>query len=113
MTVKVQQFQALTRAIEFAAESHRVTGQNLANISTPGYRAKEIPFEALLENLDKPKSTGNFEVQESAGLATRADGNNVDLDRELSALKKNAMAFQTLAQLLASQMGILKQAING
>ena len=115
MIGKVQHFQALQQAIQFAEESHRVTGQNIANINTPGYQTKEVRFDELVDRLSKSRETGGqaFEVAETEGLQQRNDGNNVDLDRELAALKKNAMAYQTLTQLLGSKMGILKQAING
>ena len=38
--------------MEFAVQSHRVTSQNLANINTPGYQAREIQFDQLLNRLD-------------------------------------------------------------
>ena len=115
MIGKVQHFQALQQAIQFAEQSHRVTGQNIANINTPGYQTKEVSFEQLVDRVSDPRASRGaaFEVTEATGLEQRNDGNNVDLDCELAALKKNAMAYQTLTQLLGSKMGILKQAING
>ena len=114
MTGKVQQFQALTEAIDFASQHHRVTGQNIANINTPGYQALELRFDQLLNRMDGAgQPGGDYQVQETEGLTARVDGNNVDLDHELAALKKNALAYQTLTQLLGSKMGILKQAIRG
>jgi flagellar basal-body rod protein FlgB len=113
MIGKVQQFEALSAAIQMASESHRVTGQNLANVNTPGYKSLQVNFEQLLERLDgKKPEDSRYSVTQSAGLPTRSDGNNVDMDRELAALKKNAMAYQTLTQLLGAKMGILKQAIR-
>lgn len=115
MTVKVQQFEMLTQAIQFAVQSHQVTGQNLANINTPGYKAKEVRFQELLDRVESKSSNpvAEFQVEIANERTMRNDGNTVDLDRELAALKKNALAFQTLTQLLGSKMGILKQAING
>ena len=114
MTGKVQQFEALSKAIEFSSQAHRVTGQNIANLNTPGYQSLEVRFDELLNRLDGSKpTTAAYEVHQVQGLAVRNDGNNVDLDHELAALKKNALAFQTLSQLLGSKMGIMKQAIRG
>ena len=114
MTGKVSQFQALTEAIEFASQSHRVTSQNVANINTPGYQTREIQFDQLLKRLNGEATNGNeFQVTKAEGMAVRADGNNVDLDREIGSLRKNALAYQTLTQLLGSKMGIMKRAIDG
>ncbi|MDE0934670.1 MAG: flagellar basal body rod protein FlgB [Mariniblastus sp.] len=116
MIGKVEQFRALQEAMQFASQNHRVSSQNLANINTPGYQTREVDFDQLLDRLDgkaRKLTSTDYEVSQVDGLAERRDGNNVDLDRELAALKKNTLAYQTLTQLLGSKMGILKQAING
>lgn len=118
MTDISQHFHALGAAIQFAHESHRATGQNLANVNTPNYKTKELPFEQLLSQINHPDADDNtaaleFQLQETSGLAERVDGNNVDLDRELAMMKKNALAYQTLTQLLGSKMSILQSSISG
>lgn len=116
MTGIVQHFRNLAEAIQFAEQNHRTTGQNLANINTPGYRSLEVPFDQLLSRIDGESGLPageEYKIYETKGLEVRSDGNNVDLDREMALLKKNALAFQTLTQLLGSKMGIYKQAING
>ncbi|MEZ6095647.1 MAG: hypothetical protein R3C03_15700 [Pirellulaceae bacterium] len=52
-------------------------------------------------------------VQEAKGLLERTDGNNVDLDQQVSNLKRNAMLFQTFSNLLAAKMDTMKRAMNG
>ncbi len=114
MTGIVQHFRSLAEAIQYAEQNHRTSGQNLANLNTPGYRALEIPFDQLLSRINGESASGEeYAIHETEGLEVRSDGNNIDLDRELAMLKKNALAYQTLTQLLGSKMGILKQAING
>ena len=118
MTDISQHFHTLGAAIQFAHESHRATGQNLANVNTPNYKTKELPFEQLLSQLENPDSDGlttadTYQLQDTSGLAERVDGNNVDLDRELAMMKKNTMAYQMLTQLLGSKMGIIQRSISG
>jgi len=122
MTDISQHYQSLSVAIEFARESHRVIGQNLANVNTPGYKTAELSFENLLSKIEATSTGANgsekdglikFESHETNGLPERSDGNNVDMDRELANLKKNSMVYQTLTQLLGSKMGMLQRAING
>ena len=119
MTDISQHFQSLGLAIEFARESHRTIGQNLANVNTPGYKTAELSFENLLSKIEAASASSKkeglikFETHETNGLPERGDGNNVDMDRELANLKKNSMVYQTLTQLLGAKMGMLQRAING
>ena len=99
--------------MEFAHQSHLATGQNLANVNTPNYKTKSVSFDQLVDSLQSGSlPTGQLNLQDVKGLQDRADGNNVDLDRELAMLKKNALAYQTLTQLLGSKLGILQHAIS-
>ncbi|MEJ7590453.1 MAG: hypothetical protein WKF77_02820 [Planctomycetaceae bacterium] len=47
------------------------------------------------------------------GLTARADGNNVDIDREMGQLNKNAMLQQTYVQLLSTYLEQMRLAIQG
>ena len=116
MTGISSQFQQLQVAIRFAEQSHRVSGQNLANVNTPNFKTQELSFDQLLSQFKlgtngKSNDTG-FALMNTEGLPNKADGNNVDMDRELALLKKNTLAYQTLTQLLGAKMGILKQSIK-
>ena len=111
MTGLPSQYRLLTNAIEFAREHHQVISQNVANVNTPEYKARTISFDEFLAS-GKSKSS-DFTIEYVRGLPTRNDGNNVDMDRELANLKKNAMAHQTLTQLLGTQISIMQRAISG
>jgi flagellar basal-body rod protein FlgB len=119
MTDISQHFNTLGQAIQFAHESHRVTSQNLANVNTPHYQTQELSFQQFLSKLETGSESDNMNdiaslvVRNVDGLTERADGNNVDLERELALLKKNSMAYQTLTQLLGSKMGIIQRSMTG
>ena len=53
------------------------------------------------------------EVVATPGLTARADGNNVDIDREIGQLNKNAMLQQTYVQLLSTYLEQMRLAIQG
>ena len=53
------------------------------------------------------------EVSDLEGLAERVDGNNVDIETEVSELKKNALVAQAYAQLIASKLATMRRAISG
>ena len=46
------------------------------------------------------------------GLATKNDGNNVDLDREARLLAENALRFSVASNLVKSQIQQLRSAIK-
>ena len=91
--------------------------QNLANVNTAGYQRLDVQFEeALAESI---RGSGSAQAQEvTAKIVTdnsssvRADGNNVDVDKELSQLNKNTLLFQMYSQLLKSQFDTMRRAIE-
>jgi flagellar basal-body rod protein FlgB len=111
MTGLPSQYRLITNAIEFAREHHQVISQNVANVNTPEYKARTISFDEFLAS--GKSGSADFTIEYVQGLPTRNDGNNVDMDRELANLKKNAMAHQTLTQLLGTQISIMQRAISG
>jgi flagellar basal-body rod protein FlgB len=106
----------LGRVLDVAALRHRVISQNVANVNTPGYRRLEVTFEdEFARALAAP--TGATppvlpQVVEGDG-PERVDGNNVDMDREMNALAKNALLYNTAAQVAASRLAMLRAAIAG
>lgn len=116
MHAMVSQFQLLHHALEFSNQNHRVISQNLANVNTPNYRARQLSFEQFLADVQKHNLTGaarQFDVQLAEGFIARGDGNNVDLDAEIANLKRNDLIHQTLIQLLGAKMETTRTAIKG
>lgn len=101
--------------LDAAMKRQRVIAKNLANVDTPGFKAKELRFsrdlkEALAEG--GPAGDVPMEVVEREGPA-KPDGNTVDLDRELSDLSENALSYQTLVTLVALKTNMVRSAIAG
>lgn len=109
------QFDLLGRLINAAETRHRVISNNIANVNTPNYRRLDVSFEEQLaqEMAGGTSMQAQPEIVQTQGLVARADGNNVDIDREIGQLNKNAMLQQTWIQLLASEMEQMRLAISG
>lgn len=108
--------------MDVTATRHRVLAGNLANVDTPGYQRKDIDpaFKADLEkailagDIRSIHAMGPIAIAEEDGLgATRPDGNNVALDRELQLINGNALAFEATSQFVSGSLGRLKTAITG
>ena len=116
VSVIPSQFELLKQSIDALSLRHKVVSQNLANLNTPGYRAKEVIFE---EELGKRLRSGRNQslneplVRVDADRSARFDGNTVDLDLEVSALEKNAMLYETYTELLSSKISMMRSAITG
>lgn len=117
MTGIPSQYSLLGNALEFAQFRHGVIGQNIANVNTPGFQAREAAFGQFLElaqaGSGEIHTAEDFEMARTLGLTPRADGNNVDLDKEFGELKRNALMFQTFSQLLAAKMDTMRRAMQG
>lgn len=118
MSVIPAQLDVLQGLLRVSEQRHRVIGQNIANVNTPGYRRHDVSFEDAVKKVllsTSGESLRGFEpeVHEVEGLPSRADGNNVDIDREMGELSKNSLLYQTLAQVLASRLGTMRSAITG
>jgi flagellar basal-body rod protein FlgB len=115
------QFDLLGRLINATEVRHRVISNNIANVNTPNYQRMDIEFEQqLAKEMSKPADSGGNssiharpEMILTPGLKARADGNNVDIDREIGQLNKNAMMQQTYVQLLSTYLEQMKLAIQG
>ncbi len=90
----------------------RLVASNIANADTPDYQTKDIDFEAeLRHSLAQPNSAPI--VSDVPGLRVKADGNNVDLDRESRLLSENAIRFNVATQLVRGNLKTLRLAITG
>jgi flagellar basal-body rod protein FlgB len=120
---------ALEGYVDRLAQRHKIVASNIANIDTPGYRTQDIRFHATMEEL-LAESTGNLRttnerhiegeafnsianmVFEPQGLVERADGNNVDIDREMKNLSETTFGYSMATQLLRSRYQRLITSIN-
>jgi flagellar basal-body rod protein FlgB len=91
------------RALDLRMEKQRIIASNLANINTPGYKALKMDFEASLTNalngVENP-----VVVQASTDPAHSLDGNNVDMETELSDMSRNKLMYQVTTQILAAKL---------
>ncbi len=100
----------LEQYMTLLADRQKLVAANIANADTPGYKTKDIDFQAELQNALAGSPPNVEEVQ---GLTVKNDGNNVSLDREARLLAENAIRFSVASNLLRGQIRTLKLAIDG
>lgn len=110
----------LEKMLDVSAIKHKVIASNIANINTPGYKKMEISFSDQLDKAIKDTSMNKFDTiqpkiiiaENDKNETIRNDGNNVDMDKEISALMKNTSSYNIYSQLLAKKMELVKSAIE-
>jgi flagellar basal-body rod protein FlgB len=100
----------LEQYMDLLSARQKLVASNVANVDTPGYKTKDLDFQAEFRNMIEGDSPQAVEV---AGLKTRNDGNNVSLDREARLLAENALRFTLASNLLRSEIRAVRSAIQG
>ena len=100
----------LEKYLNLLSLRQKLTASNIANADTPGYKTRDIDFQAEFAAALDGASPRVLEVN---GLAVKNDGNNVSLDREARMLAENALRFNIGIQLLKGELEDVRKAING
>ena len=107
-----------------------VLANNLANADTPGFKARDVDFQAMLNQATEASRGLAMERTNDAHMDTSGsgqanellyrvphqpsiDGNTVDAQQEQTRFMRNAMDFQASFQFLSSKFSGLSKAIKG
>ena len=101
---------SLEKYMDVLAVRQKLVASNIANIDTPGYRTKDVDFQAEFANHLRGQSS--TVPQEVSGLQIKNDGNSVNLDRESQLMSENSIRFSAATNLLKGQLRVLKSAIH-
>lgn len=136
MNSDLTSFQLLENALRAAQLRQQVYSNNIANIDTPGYKRQDVQFENVLQDalqrtvvptpsgaqgaVGFPQSlnwTAAVSVQptvvQDSSTVVDNNGNNVDVDAEMSKLAENQIQYNALIQDVQSRLARLRTAING
>ncbi len=95
----------------------KAIANNIANLNTAGYRRYDVKFEELLaEQLDR---TGTADLDKIAPETFQpmttpvgANGNDVELEREVGQMIKNGAMYQSYMRMLKKTYGQMEMAIG-
>ena len=111
-------FSLLGKMMTLHSARHRVMSENIANVNTPYYNRKEFNFGRSLNHaMSQGTATAyqgvNGRIDRPNNTPVRNNGNNVDIDMEIVAMKENSMLYQIYTELYAQKVGMVKRAIRG
>ena len=114
--------QMIEDRLSLSSTNQKLISSNLANINTPGYRAKELSFENTLRQsleeqvLQMVRSNSNHMEPDEPLQAMRSpevvETGPVDLDTQMVALSKNSIEYQHMVGILNKKFTMLKSAIT-
>lgn len=119
----------MTVALDALSKQQAVISHNIANIDTPGFLAKEVPFKERLDaalrshnSLPLARTHGQHlavlalseampQVTQRRGVTPRVDGNTVDINREMVDLVETSLKYRAVAQLVSKRLSLIKTII--
>ncbi len=103
-------------ALELRSQRMGLLASNIANAATPGYKAKDIDFNAALQTRIKGVSTetaAKANVQYRVPVMPSLDGNTVEMSTEQLAFSQNAVGYASTLAFLTAKVDTVKRAIKG
>ncbi len=120
-------WQTVAQSLKWRLLKHDVIAENIANVDTPGYRRRELPFEKVMEAYLKgapPLKVTNPRHLKPSLLSPptlrreevlppdEGTPNNVSLEEEMAKLAENNLLYQATVQALIKELELLREAIT-
>ena len=100
---------SIEQYMNLVSARQKLVASNIANADTPGYSTQDIDFHSEFENAAAGQAPA---VIQPEGLTAKADGNNVNLDREARLLSENALRFSIASNFARGELSSLRTAIQ-
>ncbi|CEA04443.1 flagellar basal body rod protein FlgB [Lysinibacillus sp. BF-4] len=119
---------SLESGLTYASTKQKVIAQNIANVDTPNYKAKDVSFKRMLAQQQQAVMHANrtdarhfdFTFNKSTpgvysytNLRYRANGNGVDMDKQQAELAENVIYNNALIERLNGKFRTLNTVIKG
>ncbi len=114
--------------LNFRGERQKVISSNIANINTPNYKTKDLVFKDELKKaqpmLQMARTTNShfsnisltsnskYNLVQVQGLEEQNDGNNVNLDTQMSEMAKNKLMFDALQSSIKKDSRLFRSVIE-
>ena len=120
-------FQVLGKSLDYSSAKQKVISQNIANVDTPNYKAKDVVKNSFKEILGasleayrtdsrhltfRKHSNESIIVTEQRGSYNN-DGNSVDVDKEMADLATNQIYYNAVTDRLSGKFSSLQNVIRG
>ena len=120
---------SLEKGLNYASLKNKTIAQNIANVDTPNYKAKNVNFKQMLSDAKESSTISakrtdirhyDFQIQQSTpgvysydNFNYRSNGNGVDMDAEQASLAENTIYYNALVERVSSKFNTLNTVIKG
>ena len=120
---------SLEKGLNYASLKNKTIAQNIANVDTPNYKAKNVNFKQMLSDAEEASTISakrtdvrhyDFQIQQSTpgvysydNFNYRSNGNGVDMDAEQASLAENTIYYNALVERVSSKFNTLNTVIKG
>jgi flagellar basal-body rod protein FlgB len=100
-------------ALQVRGQRMGVLASNIANASTPGFKARDIDFRTAMQSMEAGSGDLAAATLYRVPTQTSMDGNTVELSHEQTAFAENAIQYQTTLSFLNGRISTLTRALKG
>lgn len=117
----------LDKAADSSWKRQTIINNNIANVSTPGYKRQELDFEGLLKQklnhskyVDLDSKIEKLELgqltpevyTDAENYSYREDGNNVDIDKENTEMASEQIRYSTLTDSVTQEFSRMQSVLK-
>ena len=110
-------------SLQLRMDRAEIIAGNLANVDTPGFKARDINYRQIMQDvaynigsgIDKPyqEAQSGHQLLYRTPYQASADGNTAELNIEQANFASNSMDFQTSLTFMNMKISGLQKAIKG
>lgn len=119
---------SLENGLSYAALNQKTIANNIANVDTPNYKAKDVSFKSMLEEEQRSSISAyrtdvrhyDFSIRQSTpgvsnidNLRYRNNGNAVDMDAQQAKMAENQIYYNALIDRMNGKLNTLNTVIKG
>ncbi|WP_163193239.1 flagellar basal body rod protein FlgB [Clostridium thermarum] len=119
-------YDLVKKGLDAASLRSKVISNNIANVNTKGYKRYYVTFEDTLKDtmnkieleksddlhLDGKDKPVTISVKQDTSTSMREDGNNVDIENEMTNQAANALMYNALITQVNSKLSMTKYVIT-
>ncbi len=127
--LRTHNFQIIGKMLNSTSMRQAVIANNIANADTPHFKRSIVPFAVVLQQAQDASFVGNrtdprhlpigHRVESShppvlvdAHTKVNTNGNNVEIDREMTLMAQNQLLYNTMVRQMSHEIKHLKTAME-
>ncbi|WP_040329455.1 flagellar basal body rod protein FlgB [Clostridium ihumii] len=118
-------YNLIKRGMDVTTLSGKVINNNISNVNTKNYKRQYVNFDEALQNETSKDlmrktnskhlgiSSTDIEVKRDKASSMREDGNNVDIESEMTSAASNSLMYDALVKEANSRFNMRSSVIKG